>query len=100
MAFITQLETAFRQNINRETAIPMERYMRNLFPFFGFKNEKRKSILKEIWTQNAVEIKKNYKKIALELFNKPEREFHYCAMEIVIKESKNGYAIEDLLWIE
>ena len=100
MAFITQLETAFRQNTNRETAIPMERYMRNLFPFFGIKNEKRKSILKEIWTQNAVEIKQNYKIIAIELFNKPEREFHYCAMEIVIKESKNVYAVDDLLWIE
>jgi 3-methyladenine DNA glycosylase AlkD len=100
MAFITQLETAFRQNANGETAIPMERYMRNLFPFFGIKNEKRKSILKEIWIKNALEIKQNYKKIALELFNKPEREFHYCALEIVIKESKNGYDFEDILWIE
>jgi 3-methyladenine DNA glycosylase AlkD len=100
MAFITQLEAAFRENANRETAIPMKKYMRNLFPFFGIKNEKRKAIQKEICNANQSELDQNFKQIALELINKSEREFHYCAMEIIIKQSKRKYVREDILWIE
>lgn len=100
MGFIEDLELAFRQKASRETAVPMEKYMKNLFPFFGLKNEKRKGILKEIWVKNAAEVKQDFRTIALALFEKPEREFHYCAMEILHKEIKKNYVAEDIIWIE
>ena len=37
MSFITDLETAFNKNRNPKNAIPMAKYMKNLFSFYGIK---------------------------------------------------------------
>ncbi|ESU25722.1 alkD protein [Flavobacterium saliperosum S13] len=78
----------------------MEAYMKNNFSFFGIKTTPRREILKELWKTHKEEIKQNAKAIAWELFSKKEREFHYCAIEILIKELKKSYVKEDILLIE
>ena len=60
--------------------------MRNNFLFFGIKTEQRIRIFKEIWKENKAEVTKNARSIALELYSMQQREFHYCAIEILIKE--------------
>lgn len=100
MPFISSLETAFKTNIQPENAEAMSKYMRNLFPFLGIKTTQRRLIFKEICNQNKDEISKNPRAIALELFAKPEREFHYCAIEILIKHLKENYKKEDIQLIE
>jgi 3-methyladenine DNA glycosylase AlkD len=100
MNFIEELESVFYQNASRETAIPMENYMKNNFPFYGIKNEKRKTLLKPIKAKHSEEIQQNLRKIIQSLFEKPEREFHYCAMEILHKEIKKKFLAEDIDWIE
>nr|WP_294937150.1 DNA alkylation repair protein [uncultured Flavobacterium sp.] len=100
MSFVTELEKVFHQNANPELAKPMEAYMKNNFPFLGIKTSSRRNLLKIVWNEHKEEVKNNAREIALELFAKNEREFHYCAIEILIKELKKKYRKEDILLIE
>jgi len=100
MSFIKELEVAFQEKGNTENAIAMEKYMKNRFAFFGIKTEERRTAFKAILANNKEEIKENSRKIALELLSKKQREFHYCAVEIVIKNLKNNYIKEDIQLIE
>lgn len=100
MSFINTLELAFKKSSNAENAFAMAKYMRNNFPFFGIKTEERRRIFKEIWKENKEEVSANARGIALALYSKQEREFHYCAIEILIKELKGNYKKEDIQLIE
>ena len=96
MTFIKELEAAFLEKKNAENAFHMEKYMKNHFVFFGIKTGERRTILKAISLKNKEEIMENSRKIALELFSKKEREYHYCAIEIIIKNLKNSYIKNDI----
>lgn len=98
--FINHLETAFLENNNPENALPMAKYMKNHFPFFGIKTTERRQLFKEIWKANKQEVSENARVIALALYAKEQRELHYCAIEILIKELKGNYKKEDILLIE
>ena len=100
MNFIKTLESAFHENSNPENAFAMAKYMKNNFPFFGIKTEERRRILKEIWKENKAEVTKNARATALELYSMEQRELHYCALEILIKEIKGNYKKEDIQIIE
>jgi 3-methyladenine DNA glycosylase AlkD len=100
MSFSNELEKAFNQNSNPENAVSMSKYMKNNFQFFGIKTEERRRIFKNIWTENKKEVSENTREIALFLYLKKERELHYCAIEILIKNLKNNYIKEDIQLIE
>lgn len=100
MNFVSDLENSLRGNSNRKTAIPMENYMKNNFAFLGIKTNERRAILKENCEKYKQEVKTNYRAIAWELFQKREREFHLCAIDILIKEIKKNYVQEDIILIE
>lgn len=100
MSFIKSLETTFQKNSNPENAFAMAKYMRNHFPFFGIKTDDRRRIFAAIWKENQEEVAENPRAIALELFAKSQRELHYCAIEILIKQLKGNYKKEDIQLIE
>ncbi|TRX16311.1 DNA alkylation repair protein [Flavobacterium franklandianum] len=100
MIFISSLETAFYKESHPENGLAMAKYMRNHFSFFGIKTEDRRQIFKTLCKENQLEILENARAIALELFEKNEREFHYCAIEILIKQLKGNYKKEDIHLIE
>lgn len=100
MNFITNLEHEMHLNSDTNSAIQMKNYMKNNFSFIGIKTDKRRAILKSHWENHKEEIKNNYRLIAWELFSKKEREFHYCGIEILIKEINKNYNVEDIQLIE
>ena len=100
MTFIKDLETELRQNSNEELAIPMANYMKNKFSFLGIQAGNRRSILKTNWHKHKEEVQTNFRSICWELFNKKEREFHQCAIDILAKEIKKKYVLEDIQLIE
>ena len=100
MNFIQNLEHDLHQKANREIALPMEAYMKNNFSFLGIKTEERRSIFKENYEKHKTEIKSNFRNIAWELFNKKEREFHQCAIDLLVKEFKKNYILVDIKLIE
>ena len=96
MGFIVELENAFQENSDSENAFAMAKYMRNKFAFFGIKTTERRKLFKEIWKEHKIEVTANPRALALLLFEKKQREFHYCAIEILIKELKGKYLPEDI----
>ena len=59
MSFITELETEYNKKRNIENAIPMAKYMKNLFSFYGIKAEQRRAIFKEVCKANKAELTQN-----------------------------------------
>ena len=100
MSFIKDLEKTFQESSNSENAVAMEKYMKNHFSFYGIKTEKRRILFKEVWKENQIEISENARSIAKELYSKKQREFHYCGIEILMKELKKKYQKEDISFIE
>lgn len=100
MTFVTELEQDFRKNAAVEIALPMEAYMKNNFSFLGIKTTPRRTLFKEVWKLHKEEVKQNAREISWELFSKREREFHYCGIEILMKELKKKYLKEDIQLIE
>ena len=100
MTFINDLETELRKNSNGELAIKMANYMKNKFSFLGIQAINRRTILKTNWHKQKEEVQSNFRSICWELFNKKEREFHQCAIDILAKEIKKKYILEDIVIIE
>jgi 3-methyladenine DNA glycosylase AlkD len=100
MNFIQNLEQDLHQKANREVAIPIENYMKNNFSFLGIKTEERRAVFKINYEKYKTDIKANFRTITWELFNKKEREFHQVAIDLLVKELKKNYVIEDIKLIE
>lgn len=100
MDFLSELTFELSKLRNIENATSMQAYMKDNFPFLGIKTKERRAVLKNLWKKHQQEIKNNFRAIAWDLFNKKEREFHYCGVEILIKEAKNKYIKEDSQLIE
>lgn len=100
MSFVSELAITFQAKSASAQAIPMEQYMKNHFRFYGIKTDERRAVLKEVWNQYQEEVKQNSRAIALELFACKEREMHYCAIEILIKNLKKNYQIDDIQLIK
>ena len=100
MKFCSDLEADFRKVSNIKLAIPMENYMKNNFSFLGIKTEQRRAIFKSNYEQNKSEVKSNFRAIAWELFQMKEREFHQTAIDLLLKEFKKKYVLEDIQLIE
>ncbi len=98
--FIKALETDLRSQGDRATAVPMEKYMKDHFPFLGIKTDARRAILKKHWQEHKAAVKQNFREISWELFQKEAREFHQCGLEILIAEGRKNYLPEDIHLIE
>ena len=98
--FSNELSDLYMQHASAENAAAMEKYMKNLFPFHGLKTDLRRTLHKKAVEDNKAEVNESAKAIAIELFQKPEREYHYSAIEILIKELKNKFIAEDIELIE
>jgi 3-methyladenine DNA glycosylase AlkD len=99
MNFVKQLSQSYTENASPD-AVAMEKYIKNLFPFFGIKTELRRGLHKECFENHKAEAKQDVRKIALELYGKEHREFHYSAIELLIKELKDDFRKEDIDLIE
>jgi len=100
MNFITDISLAYAENASPQNALAMEKYMKNLFPFYGLKTDLRRSLLKNALINHKDEIKEKAREIALQLYAKPQREYHYTAIEILMKELKKAFTKEDIVLIE
>ena len=100
MAFISDLKKALKKHANDADRIPMESYMKHKFVFFGIKSVQRKQLLREAINKNKEEVVNNVRIIVSKLYNLPQREFHYCAMELMARFLKKNYENEDIELIE
>ncbi|MCF7913321.1 MAG: DNA alkylation repair protein [Candidatus Cloacimonetes bacterium] len=86
--YLAPLISSFQQNANPEYAAPMQKYMKNRFDFLGIKrplrNDLQKLFFKEYNLPDIAEISQ----IINELWELPEREFQYFALDLLVKMIK------------
>jgi len=97
----TDIFDQYYNNRNEEQAIPMAKYMKNLFPFLGLKKPERAAIAKEFLKERKKDTNVDWDFIH-HCFHLAEREFQYLAidyMENVINlfTPKDMERIEQLL---
>lgn len=80
-----KLEIMLREQRNPENQLPMEKYMRNQFPFLGIKTPERRVILKEFLKEERDAF---FLEDAEYLYSLPEREFKYAAIHLLQKFQK------------
>jgi 3-methyladenine DNA glycosylase AlkD len=100
MDFVTDIRQAFSDNANSDNAAKMAAYMKGNFLFVGIKTGLRRDIQKEILLKHKKEVQAEARNVALQLYNLPQREYHYCAIEILIKELHKKFVPEDIDLIE
>lgn len=100
MNFIEELTIAYTESASPENAVVMEKYMKNNFSFLGIKTDTRRALHKAAAEKHKAEIKANAREIALGLYTKSEREYHYSGIEILIRELKKKFVPEDIKLIE
>ncbi|WP_298516318.1 DNA alkylation repair protein [uncultured Kordia sp.] len=95
MEFIQKLQKAFEANANAENQLQMQEYMRNLFHFHGIKAPLRKQLTKELVAEYKPFLQKNIRDVVTKLYNLPQREYHYTAMELYQKFLNKKYEQTD-----
>jgi len=81
--FSIALEDAFHDLANPENALWMRKYMREQFPFLGIKKPEREEVFLELYRFYGA--KEDFFEQCQALFQKPEREFQYVAIEYLRK---------------
>ncbi|GGG41433.1 hypothetical protein GCM10011344_47970 [Dokdonia pacifica] len=101
MNFVPDLISQLKVIANSTLAIEMKIYMRNRYAFFGVKAPERKAILKEIVNTYKPQLDRpTVIQIVKELYKYPERELHYCAVELTTRFLKKKFHKEDISFIE
>ena len=83
--YLSPLKEAFEKNANPENAIRMKAYMKNKFEYFGIKSPERKEIVKSFLKTYGMPQSNEIFNIVKELWDLPQREFQYFAMNLVEK---------------
>lgn len=86
--YIIRLESTFTKNANLEYAFKMKKYMKNKFEFFGINSPIRRELSREFLRKENLPPLEILNDVLIELWNKPQREFQYFAMELLSKYSK------------
>jgi 3-methyladenine DNA glycosylase AlkD len=103
-AHLAQLEEIYQANSNPSKAEEMERYMKNLFPFFGIQAPIRRTISKDWLKLSSV----NFSSASLrwqlvqELWLREPREYQHICIDWIGSWKKKDWVVEDasqLTWI-
>ncbi|WP_298420737.1 DNA alkylation repair protein [uncultured Kordia sp.] len=95
MEFVSKLQEVFTANTDVGNQQQMQVYMRNLFHFHGIKAPVRKQLTKELTTEHKPFLQENIRAVVTKLYNLPQREYHYTAMELYQKFSNKKYELKD-----
>ena len=80
--YTSQLEADFSQKADRNIAEKQEAYLKNKFELLGLPTPVRKEIQKPFLLKGNLPEKAELNEITKELWNKPQREFQYFAIDL------------------
>ncbi|MEZ4888312.1 MAG: DNA alkylation repair protein [Chitinophagales bacterium] len=93
--YVLQLQEHFAPHTNPYNAPAMSKYMRNLFPYLGIKSPQRNALFRSFIATNGLPEYSQLAEIVKELWELPEREFQYIAIDLVGKWVKK-LQVEDI----
>jgi len=87
-SLLDHIITEFKSHENPVVAKGMQTYMRDQFAYLGITSPNRKALSKPIINEVAKEPKSVVYPLIRALWTRPEREFHYLALDIYLKVAK------------
>ncbi|MBM1104813.1 DNA alkylation repair protein [Aurantibacter crassamenti] len=97
--YISALQQEFKAVSNSKIAAVQKAYLRNQFSFYGMKSPVRREAQKPFLVKQFLPAKENLDQLVRTLWQKPQREFHYFAQELVQKYCKQ-FEKDDILLLE
>jgi len=97
--YLQQLDSVFKQYADSEIAVHQKAYMRDQFDFFGLQSPVRKEVQKPFLRKENLPPREELADTVKELWNLPQREFHYFAMELTNKYTRQ-FTEEDIHLLE
>ncbi|MEW9053520.1 MAG: DNA alkylation repair protein [Neobacillus sp.] len=88
MEKIVSIITLFETHRNPENAEPMEKYMRNLFPFLGIKTPERRKLVRQFFNETGILKEPFNKDLVSALWKMDEREYQYAALDYIERSLK------------
>ncbi|MDP5011299.1 MAG: DNA alkylation repair protein [Crocinitomicaceae bacterium] len=85
---IQELAVLYKAAADSKKSLAMSKYMKGLFVFHGIPSPKRKDIQKEWYNSINKNGNVEIRTLILELWNQNEREFHYAAIDLLIRQPK------------
>jgi len=85
---IDQLISLFKENRNRENAVPMAKYMKNQFPFLGIKTPARRKLMMLFYQESGILPEPFQEDLVLALWEQEEREYQYAALDYIGRSLK------------
>ena len=92
---VQELAALYKTAANSERSLAMSKYMKGLFVFHGIPSPKRKDIQKEWYNSINKNGNVEIRTLILELWNQNEREFHYAAIDLLIRQPKKFILASD-----
>ena len=78
----------FEANRNSENSVPMQKYMKNHFPFLGIKTPRRRELMREFYQQTGI-LKQDFQEdFVAKLWELEEREYQYAALDYMERSLK------------
>ncbi|WP_102028376.1 DNA alkylation repair protein [Salirhabdus sp. Marseille-P4669] len=99
MELIQLLVSEFEKHQNTANAVPMEKYMKNRYPFLGIKTPLRREIMKKFYKETGLLKEPFHKGFVLDLWELEEREYQNAALDYIDRSLKK-LEKEDITLIE
>ncbi|MBN1300129.1 MAG: DNA alkylation repair protein [Melioribacteraceae bacterium] len=88
--YYNEVIKTFELNADPVNALPMKKYMKDQFEFYGIKTPIRREISKKFYSQNFLPAAENLKKLVEDFWKLPQREAQYFAVGLLEKFIKTS----------
>lgn len=86
--YLIPLQALLEQNADAAKAAPMQKYMRDKFPFLGIKAPDRQALVREFLQEHGLPPLNDVEAVSRELWAMPQREYQYVAVDILQRLQK------------
>lgn len=87
-AYLAPLAESFRRAASPANATAMRAYMKDIAPYYGIKTPQRRALLKAHVSAQGLPPIAELPAIARSAFAQPEREWHYTAVDLLVRLAK------------
>ena len=95
---LPELERGLRAVADTDRSVEMEAYLKDQFPMLGVATPQRRQIVKDTLHTRTTPRHDELVAAVDRLFDLPEREFHYCAVDLA-RRWQRVLDVEDLPWL-
>jgi len=88
MQYLSGLDELYRKHADPQQALPMAKYMKDHFDFFGLRSPIRKELDRTVLKKHGKPEIEQLSKVIRQAYQKPQREFQYFMVSLTEKMTK------------